>query len=241
MIPLLLWSMRWRLLLVAALCLFFYFFEPGFHQHGEEAGELLNEELLDPAGIAFSLANLAAASMLALLAGFVSGDRRRGYYRIFFSHPTRPSAFYGLRWGLAYLLSMATVSLFLVFGQLAAWGELRVGPMVLLQAALFALVYGGLMAFLSVLLPRGDALAALALFFLTDWWYLLTGQLGAQPLPLPLQQAVSFLLPPHVAVSDVFSGLLAGAVPWGAVAFAAGYGVFWLAAAWLLLRVREWP
>ncbi|HEU4452049.1 MAG TPA: hypothetical protein VFR81_03280, partial [Longimicrobium sp.] len=71
MIPLLLWSMRWRMLLVAALCLFFYFFEPGFHQHGDE-GTLLNEEILDPAGIAFSLANLAAASMLVLLAGFVS-------------------------------------------------------------------------------------------------------------------------------------------------------------------------
>lgn len=240
MIPLLLWSMRWRVVLVVGLCLFFYFFEPGFHQHGDE-GALLNQELLDPAGIAFSLANLAAASMLVLLAGFVSGDRRRGYYRLYFSHPTRPAAFYGLRWGLAYLLAMAAAVLFLVFGQLAAWGELRVGPMVLLQAALFALVYGGLMAFLSVLLPRGDALVALALFFLTDWWLLLTGQLGARPLPLPLQQAVSFILPPHVAVSDVFTGLLAGAIPWGAVAFAAGYGIFWLAAAWLLLRVREWP
>jgi hypothetical protein len=28
---------------------------------------------------------------------------------------------------------------------------------------------------------------------------------------------------------------------WGAAAFVAGYGVFWMGAAALLLRLREWP
>ncbi|HYJ78377.1 MAG TPA: hypothetical protein VEW03_02150 [Longimicrobiaceae bacterium] len=240
MIPLLLWSMRMRVLLVAVLCWLFYLYEPGFHQHGEVAGPL-TDPLLLPTGIAFTLANLAAASMLVLLAGFIAADRRRGYYRLFFAHPTRPEAYYGLRWGLAYLISLLAAAAFLLLGQLAAWGELRVSPAVLLQAALFALVYGGVLAFLSALLPRGDALVAVALFFLTDFWHLLTGELGAEPLTPLLRQVVSFVLPPHLAVSDVYLGLVAGSVPVDAALFAAGYGVFWLAAAALLLRLREWP
>lgn len=240
MIPLLLWSMRWRLVLVAGLAWFFYLFEPGFHQHGPpEPG--LEDALLAPAGISFTLSNLAAGAMLVLLAGFVAADRRRGYYRMYFSHPTRPLTYYALRWGLAYLLALLAAGLFLPLGQLAAWGEVRVGPQVLLQAALFALVYGGLLAFLSVLLPRGDAVVAVVLFFLTDWWHLLVGELGAAPFTPLVRQAIGFLLPPHVAVSDVYLGIVAGSVPWETVAYAAGYGIFWLTAAGLLLHVREWP
>jgi hypothetical protein len=62
-----------------------------------------------------------------------------------------------------------------------------------------------------------------------------------RPLPRLLNDAVSILLPPQLALSDVYDGLLRGEIVWGASAFAAGYGVFWLLMAGLLLRLRDWP
>ncbi|HYH81725.1 MAG TPA: hypothetical protein VEX86_18105 [Longimicrobium sp.] len=243
MITLTLWQMRWRLLVLALIAVLFYLLEPGFHLHGE-VGEEVAAEVSDPGGIAFTLANLAGAGMLVLLAGFISADRREGYYRIHFSHRTRPLAYYGVRWALAYAISVGAAAAFLVVGQLLAWGELRVGPGAMAQPALFALVYGGLVAFFSVLLPRGDALAAVGVFVLTSAWeYALSvfAEMGTQPLSPTVQQAISFLLPPHLALRDVYQAASLGSTAWGALAFACGYGLFWLAAAGLLLWSREWP
>jgi len=243
MITLTLWQMRWRLLVVALLAVGFYLLEPGFHLHGGETD--LAPTVSDPRGIAFTLANLAGASMLILLSGFISGDRREGYYRTYFSHPTRPLAYYGVRWALAYALSLAAAALFLVFGQLLAWGELRVGVGAMVNPALFALVYGGLVAFFSTLLPRGDSLAALGVFVLTSAWeYALAAfaELGTQPPLSPaVRQGLSFIFPPHLALRDAFEAMIAGTSPLASLAFAAGYGLFWLALAGLLLWSREWP
>ncbi|HET7228824.1 MAG TPA: hypothetical protein VFJ16_02345 [Longimicrobium sp.] len=243
MITLTLWQMRWRLLIVALLMAFFYSWEPGFHLHGGESGDLL-PEVADPGGIAFTMANLAGASMLVLLAGFISADRREGYYRIYFSHPTRPLAFYGVRWLVAYALSLLAAALFLVGGQLLAWGEFRVGLGAMVHPALFALVYGALVAFFSVLLRRGDSLAALGVFILTSAWeYALSAfaELGTQPMSPLARQTLSFVLPPHLALRDVYEAAHAGSTAWGSMAFVGGYGLFWLAAAGLLLWSREWP
>ena len=244
MITLTLWQMRWRLLAVAVLAVAFYLKEPGFHLPAALPNDLPTE-VSDPRGVAFSLANLAALSMLVLLLDFVSGDRRRGYYRIYFSHPTRPLAFYAVRWGVAYALSLLAAALFLVVGQLLAWGELRVGAEAMVQPVLFALVYGGVVAFFSVLLPLGDSLAAVLVYWLTEiWQYALSAysEFGTQPPLSPaLRQAISFVLAPHLALRDVFDAAQAGTSPWGAIAFAAGYGLFWLALAGLLLWSREWP
>ena len=224
----------WLVLLLAVLI---YFLEPSFHQHGAVDPE--NALELGPEGLGASLSYLAAGTCVILLAGFVSRDRERGFYRMFLSHPTRPLALYGLRWLLAVLLSVAVAAVFLVLGQLVAWGELRGGASGLLLALLSTLVFGGLMAFLSVTLPRGDAWIGGGLLLLTYAWGILTFVLqGASAL---LRQMLLFLLPPQGALQDVYAGLLGGTVAWGAVAFAAGYGLFWLAAAALLLRVREWP
>ena len=238
MIPILLRGMLPRLAMVALLCVAFFFLEPGFHTHDDASAELtLN---LGYMGIAASLANLAGLSMLVLLGGFISNDRRQGYYRLYFSHPTRPLAFYALRWGLGLLLAMVAATLFLVLGQLAAWGRFEGGWSGLYLALLAAVAYGGMIAFLSVLLARGDAWVALVLFLFNYFW-LYAISLGVQPLPPVLNDAVSILLPPQLALNDVYDGLLRFEIDWGASAFAAGYGVFWLLIAGLLLRLRDWP
>jgi hypothetical protein len=242
MIPILLRDMLPRLLIVVLAALMFYMLEPAFHVHDMPVGDVLVDipPEFGPLGVSATLANLAGLSMLILLAGFVSNDRRRGYYRIYLSHPVNPLAFYGLRWVLAFGLALLSTALFLVVGQLAAWGELRGGAEGLGLAALAALVYGGIIAFLSVVLPRGDAWVAVIVYFFTFFWIQLLA-LGAEPLIAPLRQVISFVLPPQTALQDIYGALLVGTTAWGAVAFVVGYGVFWLVAAGLLLRVREWP
>lgn len=243
MIPLILRQLHVRLLVVVAICAAFYVLEPTFHVHAGEAVD--PSEVIPPGEIAFTLANLAGASMLVLLAGFVATDRRRGYYRIYFSHPTRPLAYYALRWGVAYVLTMAVCAAFFVASQLAAWGELRAGADALVQPALFALIYGGVVAFASVAFPRGDSLIALALYLVTDLWQgflSFFSETGVQPPLSPLvRQGISFILPPHLALRDFYEAARAGHAAWGAVGFAGGYGLVWLAAAALLLWSREWP
>lgn len=239
MIPVLLRGMLPRLGVVALLGVAFYYLEPGLHRHGEDVPEDFFLDL-GALGISATLANYAGLSMLVLLGGFVSTDRRRGYYRLYFAHPTRPAALYGLRWLLGLAAAMLAATSFLVLGQMMGWGAFEGGWSGLYLAFLAAVAYGGMIAFLSVLLPRGDAWVALVLFVANYFW-LQAVALGAQPLPPVLNELVPLLLPPQLALSDVYDGILRGEVAWGASAFAAGYGVFWLAMAWLLLRLKDWP
>ena len=239
MIPILLRGMVPRLVLVALLGVAFYMIDPGLHQH---ADEVVPEEFrldLGAMGLAATLANYAGLSMLVLLGGFVSHDRRQGYYRLYFSHPTSPIAFYGLRWALGLAAAMLAAAILLVVGQWIAWGRFEGGWSGLYLAFLAALAYGGMIAFLSVALPRGDAWVALVLFVFNYFW-LQAVALGVEG-PALLNDLVSVLLPPQLALSDVYDGLLRFEVAWGASAFAAGYGVFWPLVAGLLLKLRDWP
>lgn len=238
MIPILLRDLRWRLLFVALIAVLFYFLEPAYHQHGE-AVDPQTAASLGPVGISASLAYLAGLAMIVLLAGFVSSDRREGYTRIFFSHTTSPLAFYGTRWALALVLALLAAAAFLLFGQLFAWGELRGGASGLLLALLTALIYGGLMAFFSTALPRGDAWVGFLLFVPTFFPNLL--QLLATTVPAPVHRALLFLLPPQTALQEVYQSLIFGEVAWAPILFAVGYAAVWLAGAVALLRLREWP
>jgi hypothetical protein len=238
-IPILLRDLRWRLALLALVALVFYFLEPAYHQHGAEAIDLTTAASLSAVGVSASLSYLAGLAMILLLAGFVSADRREGYTRIYFAHPTSPLRYYGVRWVLALLLAVTAAGAFLLFGQLLAWGELRGGFSGLLLALLTALVYGGLMAFLSATLPRGDAWVAFLLFIPTFFPQILA--LLQTTLPAAAYRALLFVLPPQTALQEVYQGLLFGEVAWGAALFVTGYGAVWLAAGVAVLRVREWP
>lgn len=238
MIPILLRDLRGRLALLLLVAVVMYLLEPGFHQHGEPLPP--DEAIgLSAVGISATLSYFAGLAMIVLLAGFVSEDRREGYSRLYFSYATRPLAFYGLRWLLAYAIAVGGAAVFLVVGQLLAWGEVRGGWSGMLLPAVSALIYGGLMALLSSALPRGDAWVAFLLFLPTFVPQVVS--LGLQALPPALAAPIAFLLPPQGALQLVWQGLLQGTVVGGAVLFAAGYGLVWLAAGALVLRLRELP
>jgi len=227
-----------QLPLVLLLALVAYLLEPGFHEHG--VSWVGAAAAAHPAGISATVANLALFSVLILLGGFISSDRRHGYAAIYLSHPAHPLAFYGLRWALGVLLALAVAGAFLVVGQLVAWGELRVGGVALLFALAAALAYGGLLAFLSALLPRADGWVAALVYFATYfWWFFLN--LGLEPFSRPLRQAISLILPPHHAFESIYLGAVGERIAWDPILFCAGYGIFWLILAGALLLRREWP
>ncbi len=245
MIAVLLRDLRARLPGVAFAAWVLYLLEPAFHQHEAEVPQgLTPEDLavraldLSPLGIAATLSYLAALACIILMAGFVSTDRRRGYAQLYFSHPTRPLAFYALRWALAGALAVVVAAVFLPLGQWVAWGEVRGGWSGLWLALLSVVVWGGLMAFLSAALPRGDAWVAAVMLLPTFY----------PPLLTVLQQAINpggyrlllFLLPPQWAFQDVYDWIVRGVPAWPSAAYAAGYGVCWLGVAGVLIRVREW-
>jgi hypothetical protein len=241
MILVLIRQLRWRLLALLGAAFLFYLGEPGLHLH-EELEPTSVDQLLTPTGISFSAANVAGLSVVVLLAGFIAAHRRRGYYRLQFSHPTRPLSFYGLRWGLSVALAMGVAAVFFLLSQLAAWGTIRVSPAFLLQALMFAVMYGGVAAFLSAALPAGDAVATAAVYFVTTFWLEVTVNLqDLSPVPPVLNALISFILPPHTASIDVYTAMLVGQVHWAAVSFCVGYGLFWLVIAALIVRLREWP
>jgi hypothetical protein len=229
-------DLRWRLAFVLLLSTALYALEPAFHQHDGRDMEAVG---LGSIGIATTMAYFSAIAMIVLLAGFVSGDRRMGYTRLQFSQPTSPLAYYGVRWGLAYGLSLVSSLLFLIIGQLIAWGRFEGGWTGLVLPALSALIYGGMMAFFSVALPRADAWVVFLLFLPTLLPQILTFALS--PLSVAARRGILFILPPHGALQSVWEGLLLSSFDWGAVGFAAGYGLVFISAAILLLRFQEWP
>jgi len=236
MIPILLRDLRWRVALLFLVAILLFALEPGFHQHDGFDTDAL---ALGPLGVSATLSYFAGISMIVLLAGFVSSDRREGYTRIYFSHPTSPLAFYGLRWCLAYLISVAGAAAFLIVGQVIAWGEILGGWSGMVLPLLSALIYGGLIAFFSILLPRGDAWIVFLLFLPTFFPQILT--LGLATAGPWTRQAVLLLVPPQGAMQEVWEGLLLNSFAWGGAAYAAAYGVIFLIAAALILTLREWP
>jgi hypothetical protein len=238
-IQVLLRQLRPRIVALLFIGCLFYVAEPAFHTHDTEPTSI--EEILAPTLISLTAANYAGLAVAVLLAGFIGNDRRRGYYRLQFSHPTRPLAFYALRWAMSLAIATGLAVGFMVLGQLVAWGEVRVGLQFTAQAFAFAVIYSGIAAFLSALLQKGDLPATIVVFFVAAFWIEAAQNWAVQPFTPGLRRLISFILPPHTAATEIYNGLISGSMAWGATAYAVGYGLFWLVLASLLVKYREWP
>lgn len=236
MISIVLRDLRWRLLLLLPLAGVLFALEPGFHQHEGFDPQAIS---LGPLGVSATLSYLAGMSMVILLGGFISTERRHGYTRIIFAHPTAPLAYYGLRWAVAYAISFTAALLFLVVGQVVAWGEVLGGWSGLILPAVSALVYGGLISFFSVVLPRGDTWLAFLLFLPTFFPQMLS--LGLSTAAPAVRRTILLILPPHGAFQEIWNGLLFESFAWGALGYAAAYGGILLVTAAALLTLLEWP
>jgi len=242
MIQVILRDLRFRFLLVVLAMIGFYFLEPAFHAHDHAHAPVETIPAPDegPLGIAASLGNLASLAMLILLADFIAGDRRRGYARILYSHPTDPLALYGLRWVIALGVSLLAALLFLLVGQWVAWGHFDGGWVGMWMALVAAIAFGGFTAGVSALARRGDAWIVVGVYAVTLLWLQILA-LGAEPFTPLLRQIVTFVLLPLPALQEMFTGIVTGEMAWGAAAFAAGYGIVWLIIAALAVRLREVP
>lgn len=235
MIAVMLRDMRPRMFWLLLVAVGLYFLEPAFHQHSPVDPGL--EAQLQPVGISATLAYFSALGMILLLSGFISTDAREGYTAIHFSHPTSPLAYYGLRWSLAFGVTLMSALLFLVIGQFLGWGEFRGGVHGMLLALLAALVYGGLIAFFSALLRSAEGWLVFLLFLPTPVPAILDWLQAA--LPPGAYSLLMFVLPPQHALQEVYRGLVLGSIEWAPVLYAAGYGLVWLVLAGMLLQVRK--
>lgn len=235
MIPVLIRDLRGRIVFLIIVGAILVWQEWETHQHA-----VASTVELGPLGLSAPMSYLAGFATIVLLAGFISTDRREGFTRLYFSHPTSPLAFYALRWGLSLAVAMAFAVVFLFVFQLVAWGEFRGGGSGIALALANTLIYGGLMAFLSTAFRRGDAPVALFLFFST---------LFPQPLNALLsifgpgfRQFLLFVLPPHnTTLQQLYLSILDGGLAWDALLFCAGYGLVWLTLSGIILSAREWP
>ena len=175
---------------------------------------------------------------LVLMAGFFSQDRSDGTARLLLARPRSPLALYGVRFALLALLSFALCSVVLPLFDVILLGQWA-GPGTFALIAANVLVYGGLVALLSVW-TRADAWLTLLLAILAMTWHALRSADLLAALSPGGRELVTFLLPPHgalFALESAFGQLQP--VPWDALAFAAGYGIVALAIAAVALASRE--
>lgn len=176
-------------------------------------------------------------AVLVLTGGVVSGDHDTGHGRLLAARPASPVLVYGARLALLWAVAFAVSAALLPAFDLIMLGEWA-GPATLVLILAQVLVWGSLTALLSTV-TRLDAWAAALLAVVAMIWSALVDA-GFSPLTPLLTEILAFALPPvgpltrlEAAFADVQP------IPWGALAFCAGYAaVLLLLAAWRL-RSRE--
>lgn len=167
---------------------------------------------------------------LVMLAGVVSHDRAEGYARVYGVRPASPRRIYAVRAALLCAVAFAVSAVLMPVFDLIMLGTWA-GPATFVLILAYVLVYGGMVALLSVW-TRGDAWIALLLALLALVWDALR-RADALMIPPGLRDLVTFVLPPQaafLALEGAFGTLQP--IPWDAFAYVAGYGaVLWLLAA----------
>ena len=175
---------------------------------------------------------------LALLAGLYSDDRASGLARIYAVRPVSFVRLYGLRFVVLLAAAFGLSALLFPVFDIIMLGE-ATGPAVFVVIACYVILYGGVMALLSVF-ARNEAWIALSLAIAAMVWNgLQRGDALAQA-PPGVREVVSFILPPQgplFRVEAAFSELQP--VPWIDVAYVCGYGLVLMLAAAVFVSERE--
>ncbi|HEX7120111.1 MAG TPA: hypothetical protein VF212_15055 [Longimicrobiales bacterium] len=175
---------------------------------------------------------------LVLMAGLVSDDRAEGYARVYAVRPASPLRTYGTRFavlaGVAFAISAVLMPTFDLL-MLGTWA----GPATLVLILSYVLVFGGLVALLSVW-TRGDAWIALLLAIAALVWDAMRSAGSLANVPPGVRDVVTFILPPQAllfSIEEAFGSIQP--IPWDAFLYVAGYGVTLLALAAVALHRRE--
>jgi hypothetical protein len=170
---------------------------------------------------------------LLAMSGLVSNDRKNGFYKLLFAKPVAPERYYGqafLVHGLGFLVALLLLGL--------AWSA-YVAPVtsgsLLLVMMLMYVCYAGV-AFLLSAASRWDWLSLVVVALVsTELWQ----RFGDSTSPLA---KLLYLLPPLTKVSAVYAAATSTqpvAMPWGTVAWLAGYGAVCYLAGLIVLHHRR--
>lgn len=201
-------------------------------EHGSMAAA--RAALMADASLLFLGQFLGAVTFLgALFAmnGLVSNDRKHGFYKLLFAKPVTPERYYGQ----AFLVNSAGFAIaILLLGLL--W-ETYVAPALsvdmLVAVLLVYLCYAGVAFFLSAA-AKWDWLSLVVVAVASTELWRLYGE-STHPLATLL-----YLLPPLMQVNPVFGAVTQRLpLPWGSLAWLAGYGVVAFLGALYVLRHRR--
>jgi hypothetical protein len=188
--------------------------------------------------LAWLLGRYPIIAAIVLTAGWFSTDRALGYTRLYAVRPISLLRFYGIRLlvllGLAFGLSALLMPSFdaIMLGQ---W----TGSSMFVLIVCYVLLYGGLVAFLS-LFTRADGWIALGLGVAAMIWDAMRRSGTLASAPAPLRQVISFILPPQGSLFRIETAL--GdfkPMPWVDVGYVIGYSLVLLLAAAVFIVDRE--
>lgn len=188
--------------------------------------------------LGWMLGRFPLIATLVLMAGVFSHDRAEGYARIWATRGVSPLVLYYARIALLGLVAFLLSALLLPTFDLLMLGEWA-GPATLVLIAAYVVVYGSLVALLSVL-TRGDAWIALLLGILAISWHALRSAGVLDTAPAGAREVITVLLPPHgalFALENAFGALQP--IPWDAFLYTVLYGVFMLVLAGVAHSRRE--
>lgn len=172
------------------------------------------------------------AALLAMQ-GLASNDRKNGYFRLLFAKPVTPERYYGQAFLVHWAGVVAAFTLLLLL-----WGWLMqpiISVNLLATLALMYLCYAGI-AFALTAAMKWDWIAFVGLTLVAT---LLWTKYGDSTHPLA---KLLWLLPPLTKTDSVYDAALATravAMPWGTLAWLAGYGVACYVAGLVILHHRR--
>lgn len=180
----------------------------------------------------------AIAPMLAFIGtffatnGIVANDRKFGFYRFLFAKPVRPPAYYAATY-LVYGVGLLAVTVAL----LGIW-SLAVRPMFPVEllgvVVIMYLAYGGI-GFLLSAVWRFDWLSLVTVLLAANLGWSVWGDAEG------LRHWVLYLLPPVHRAESIYAIILRDsteALPWGSIAWLAGYGLICFVLGMLIIRKR---